>query len=142
MIQRPPISTRKDTHLPNTTLVRSATQNGAEKTAYSVASETAPKPAATPATISDAAKEVAKTVGEAALPIAKAVAPIAAGLPPETAVRAALDLAGPTRQNSELQITPPARSLASTKREGPLFDQARSFPKVQEPVRDRKRTRL
>src|SRR3546814_7211401 len=70
---------------------------------------TAPKPAATPATISDAAKEVAKTVGEAALPIAKAVAPIAAGLPPETAVRAALDLAGPTRQNSELQITPPAR---------------------------------
>src|SRR3546814_18799776 len=88
---------------------------------------TAPKPAATPATISDAAKEVAKTVGEAALPIAKAVAPIAAGLPPETAVRAALDLAGPTRQNSELQITPPARSLASTKREGPLFDQARSF---------------
>src|SRR3546814_1869471 len=54
---------------------------------------------------------------------------------PETAVRAALDLAGPTRQNSELQITPPARSLASTKREGPLFDQARSFPKVQEPVR-------
>src|SRR3546814_10984085 len=52
-----------------------------------------------------------------------------------TAVRAALDLAGPTRQNSELQITPPARSLASTKREGPLFDQARSFPKVQEPVR-------
>src|SRR3546814_13193220 len=63
----------------------------------SVASETAPKPAATPATISDAAKEVAKTVGEAALPIAKAVAPIAAGLPPETAVRAAFDLAGPTR---------------------------------------------
>src|SRR3546814_2190187 len=54
---------------------------------------------------------------------------------PETAVRAALDLAGPTRQNSELQITPPARSLASTKREGPLFDQARSFPKAQEPVR-------
>src|SRR3546814_2912210 len=50
-------------------------------------------------------------------------------------VRAALDLAGPTRQNSELQINPPARSLASTKREGPLFDQARSFPKVQEPVR-------
>src|SRR3546814_1465530 len=50
-------------------------------------------------------------------------------------VRAALDLAGPTRQNSELQITPPARSLASTKREGPLFDHARSFPKVQEPVR-------
>src|SRR3546814_10512221 len=50
-----------------------ATQNGSEKTANSVASETAPKPAATPATISDAAKEVAKTVGEAALPIAKAV---------------------------------------------------------------------
>src|SRR3546814_2260632 len=85
--------------------------------------------------LSDAAKEVAKTVGEAALPIAKAVAPIAAGLPPETAVRAALDLAGPTRQNSEIQLPPPARSLASTKREGPLFDQARSFPKVQEPVR-------
>src|SRR3546814_1313314 len=134
MIRRPPRSTRTDTRFPYPTLCRSkktvaekaetrenddtsapgggngpapaneATQNGSEKTANSVASETAPKPAATPATISDAAKEVAKTVGEAALPIAKAVAPIAAGLPPETAVRAALDLAGPTRDRKRPRL--------------------------------------
>src|SRR3546814_15689312 len=127
MIRRPPRSTRTDTRFPYPTLCRSkktvaekaetrenddtsapgggngpapaneATQNGSEKTANSVASATAPKPGATPATIPDAAKEVAKTVGEAALPIAKAVAPIAAGSPPEKDVRATRDLDGPTR---------------------------------------------
>src|SRR3546814_15410197 len=41
-----------------------ATQNGSEKTANSVASETAPKPAATPATISDAARSEERRVGK------------------------------------------------------------------------------
>jgi hypothetical protein len=114
-------------------------QSAAEKAAGTAASDQSPKAASSPrTTLVETAKEIAKTVGDAAVPIAKVAAPIALGIPPEAAVKAAsgaIEAVSSSRQNSELQSTPPARSLASTTRTGPLFEQARSFPKVAEPVR-------
>lgn len=81
--------------------------------------------------IIDTAKEVAKTVAPAATAIAM-------GVPPEAAVKSisdAVKTTGKILQGTDLQVTPPAKSLASPNQTGALFDQARSLARVSEPVR-------
>lgn len=81
--------------------------------------------------IIDTAKEVAKTVAPAATAIAM-------GVPPEAAMKSISDAVKTTSkilQGTDLQVTPPAKSLASANQTGALFDQARSLARVSEPVR-------